>query len=374
MSLQKRVPTVHFNQHRASPSPAATARAHPQHQTRELAVVALAHIKPHPYNARTHSKKQIRQIADSIQAVGFASPVLIDEHGVLLAGHGRLEAAKLLRLKAIPAIVIEGLSEARKRALLLADNRIAQSAGWDRERLASELISLPDLLIADDLDITLTGFEPAEIDALLADFAEEEEPDPADTLNPAELAGPAVSQPGDFWQLGKHRLLCGDARELNHLNRLMGRERAHAAFLDPPYNVRVRDIGGRGQVKHQEFAMASGEMSQPAFTGFLTDTLTWACSVSIEGAVHFVCMDWRHIGELVEAGRAAYGAMLNLIAWVKSNAGQGSFYRSQHELIGAVSRGKLPSPQHHRARPSWPLAIQCLEIRWGQYVSRRPYG
>jgi DNA modification methylase len=304
-------------------------------------MVALDHIKPHAHNTRTHSKKQIRQIADSIRAVGFTSPVLIDENGVLLAGHGRLEAARLLGLKTIPAILIEGLSEARKRALLLADNRIAQNAGWDRELLASELLSLPELLADDGLDITVTGFEPAEIDALLADF-DDDAADPADEFDPALLAAPAVSRSGDIWQLGKHRLLCGDAREASHLNRLMGRERAHMAFLDPPYNVRVRDIVGRGQVKHQEFAMASGEMSQSVFTSFLSETLTLAAQASTDGAVHFVCMDWRHIGELVAAGGAAYGVMLNLIAWVKSNAGQGSFYRSQHELIGVFRVGNTP--------------------------------
>lgn len=305
-----------------------------------VSAAPLDQIKPHPHNARTHSKKQIRQIADSIQAVGFTSPVLIDEQGVLLAGHGRLEAAKLLRFKTVPTIVIAGLSEARKRALRLADNRIAQSAGWDRERLASELLSLPELLIADSLDIAVTGFEPAEIDALIADFAEDAA-DPADEIS-RDLDGPAVSRAGDFWQLGKHRLFCGDARDKNHLGKLMGRERAHMAFLDPPYNVRVRDIGGRGQIKHREFAMASGEMSEPAFTCFLTDTLTLAASVSVDGAVHFVCMDWRHVEELVRSGRVAYGAMLNLIAWVKSNAGQGSFYRSQHELIGVFRVGSSP--------------------------------
>jgi DNA modification methylase len=308
---------------------------------RSVSAAALDHIKPHPGNARTHSKKQIRQIADSIQAVGFTSPVLIDEQGVLLAGHGRLDAAKLLRFKTIPAIVIAGLSETRKRALRLADNRIAQSAGWDRERLAIELSSLPELLLADGLDITVTGFEPAEIDALIADF-EGDVADPADEINPAQLIGPAVCRPGDFWQLGKHRLLCGDARDESHVKQLMGRERAHMAFLDPPYNVRVRDIGGRGQVKHREFAMASGEMSESAFTRFLTETLRLAGSVSVDGAVHFVCMDWRHVGELVQSGRVAYGAMLNLIAWVKSNAGQGSFYRSQHELIGVFRVGASP--------------------------------
>jgi hypothetical protein len=114
------------------------------------------------------------------------------------------------------------------------------------------------------------------------------------------------------------------------------------AFLDPPYNVRVRDIVGRGRVRHREFAMASGEMSQSAFTNFLNETLTLASTVSIDGAVHFVCMDWRHISELVEAGSATYGAMLNLVVWMKSNAGQGSFYRSQHELIGVFRVGNSP--------------------------------
>jgi DNA modification methylase len=322
-------------------SRAHNARFLTQNQIRQTAAVAVEQIKAHPLNAHTHSKKQIRQIANSICAVGFTSPVLIDENGLLLGGHGRLEAARMLGLKAVPAIVIDGLTEARKRALLLADNRIAQSAGWDRERLASELVSLPELLVEDGLDITVTGFEPAEIDVLLADF-EDEAADPADDIDPSHLAGPAVTRPSDLWQLGKHRLLCGDARDSTHLNRLMGFERAHVAFLDPPYNVAIRSVVGRGRVKHGEFAMASGEMSQQAFTTFLTESLALAAQVSIDGAVHFVCMDWRHIGELVTAGRAVYHSMLNLVTWVKSNAGQGSFYRSQHELIGVFRVG--PSP------------------------------
>ena len=167
--------------------------------------------------------------------------------------------------------MVDGLSEARKRALLLADNRIAQNAGWNRERLAEEFLSLPELLLEDGLDITVTGFEPAEIDAVLTDF-EDDGSDPLDDLDPALLSGPAVTQTGDLWQLGPHRLLCGDAREPTDLSRLMGGDRAQMAFLDPPYNVRVRDIGGRGQVKHREFAMASGEMTKAAFTDFLTDT------------------------------------------------------------------------------------------------------
>jgi ParB-like chromosome segregation protein Spo0J len=192
-------------------------------------VLPIDQIRPHPRNARIHAKKQIRQIAASIRAVGFAAPVLIDEDNVLIAGHGRLEAAKSLGMSSIPAIVVSGLSKAKKRALRLADNRIAQSAGWDRELLAAELAELPELLIDDDLDISVTGFEPAEIDALHADF--EDASDPDDEIDDSCLDGPAVTQLGDLWQLSKHRLLCGDARNSNDLRRLLDGERAHMAFL-----------------------------------------------------------------------------------------------------------------------------------------------
>jgi DNA modification methylase len=148
-----------------------------------------------------------------------------------------------------------------------------------------------------------------------------------------------VSRPEDLWQLDNHRLLCGDARNPDHLNLLMCREPAAMAFLDPPYNVRIRGVVGRGRAKHDEFAMASGEMTSSEFTAFLTQTLGNAAKVSCDGAVHFVCMDWRHVGELIEVGREVYGEMLNLIVWVKNNAGQGSFYRSQYEVIGVFRVG-----------------------------------
>ena len=178
-----------------------------------------------------------------------------------------------------------------------------------------------------------------EIDQLTVDF-EEDASDPDDTIDPEWTTAAPVSKPGDLWELGKHRLLCGDARNADHVARLMGGTRAAMAFLDPPYNVRVRDIVGRGQVKHAEFAMASGELSRPDFVAFLKSTLAQAAAVSRDGAVHYVCMDWRHIGELIEAGSVIYGEMLNLAVWVKSNAGQGSFYRSQHELVGIFRVGE----------------------------------
>jgi DNA modification methylase len=298
-------------------------------------------LKSNPRNARTHSRKQIRQIADSIINYGFTVPVLIDESSMLLAGHGRLEAAKLLGLKEILAITLDGLSKAKKRALLLADNKIAENAGWNRERLAIELPELSELLIEESLEISITGFEPVEIDQLVSDF-EENASDPADVVEPDWVSVAPVSQPGDLWQLGKHRLLCGDARKALDLHRLLGRERAAMGFLDPPYNVKIGSVVGRGRTKHSEFAMASGEMSRQEFVGFLVETVGNVATYSREGALHFICMDWRHLGELLEAGQQIYGEMLNLAVWVKSNAGQGSFYRSQHELIGVFRVGEAP--------------------------------
>ncbi len=285
--------------------------------------IAVDALKPNARNARTHSRRQIRQIADSIAAFGFLVPILVDEDRVVIAGHGRYAAAKLLGLKQVPAIEVRDLSEAKRRALALADNKIADNAGWDRELLAAELPELAELLVVEGLDISITGFAPVEIDQLTADF-EDDQSDPADTVDPRWATAAVVTRPGDLWQLGHHRLLCGDARGADDLARLMGRAQAAMAFLDPPYNVRVRDIVGRGRVKHTEFAMASGELSQADFVEFLESTLAAAAAVSRDGAVHFVCMDWRHIGELLEAGGAVYGDLLNLAVWVKSNAGQGS--------------------------------------------------
>src|SRR6516164_623983 len=301
--------------------------------------IAVDALKPNARNARTHSKKQIRQIADSIAAFGFLVPILIDDGSNVIAGGGRYAAAVLLGLQEVPVIRVEGLSNAKRRALALADNKIAQNAGWDREVLASELPELAELLIVENLDISITGFAPVEIDQIATDF-EDDPSDPADAVDPEWTNDAALSRRGALWELGQHRLLCGDARNADDLARLLGRARAAMAFLDPPYNVRVCDIVGRGQIKHAEFAMASGELSRTDFVGFLKQSLGAVAAVSRDGAIHFVCMDWRHLGELLEAGGAAYGEMVNLAVWAKTNAGQGSFYRSAHELIGVFRVGE----------------------------------
>jgi len=298
-------------------------------------------LKPSPRNTRTHPGKQVRQIADSIAAFGFVVPIVANEHRRILMGHGRYEAAKLLGLKRVPVIEVSGLSEAKCRALALADNRIAQNAGWNRELLNAELAELSELLIEDSLDISITGFAAPEIDQLTIDF-EEDATDPADTADAAWSTAVPVAERGDLWKLGNHRLLCGDARNRSDLARLMGGGRAAMAFLDPPFNRPISDVVGRGRIKHREFLMGSGELSRAGFVVFLRETLAAAAAVSVAGAVHFVCMDWRHIGELLEVGGTVYGETLNLAVWVKTNAGQGSFYRSQHELVGVFRVGDAP--------------------------------
>jgi len=247
------------------------------------------------------------------------------------------------------------LSTAKRRALGIADNKIAANAGWNRELLAIELPELASSLIAENIDISITGFAPVEIDQLAVDF-EDQSADPADTVNPKHIDLQPVTNPGDLFLLGKHRLLCGDARSPDDVRLLMDGCTADMAFLDPPYNRRVRDIVGRGQVKHAEFAMASGELPRVEFVEFLKSTLRIASGACRDGAVNFVCIDWRHAADVVEAGREIYGDLLNIAVWVKSNAGQGSFYRSQHEFVavfrvGAVSHlNNIELGRHGRSR------------------------
>jgi DNA modification methylase len=287
-------------------------------------------LAAHPNNVRTHSGEQIRRIIASIKEFGFTNPVLIDENEVILAGHARTLAAKELGLAKIPVRVLSGLSEAKKRAYVLADNKIAEMAGYDRSALVVELQDLSTLLAKEDLELDLTGFSQAEFDALMVDLSDPE-PNSEEDI-PAVEAKP-VTQPGDIWVLGRrHRILCADARRADY-DKLIGPDRAAMVFTDPPYNVHILKVVGRGRTKHRNFAMAAGEMSSEKFTDFLTETLGLAAEYSADGALHYVCMDWRHYGELLAAGKEIYSELLNVVVWAKTNGGQGSFYRSQHEEI-----------------------------------------
>jgi DNA modification methylase len=320
----------------------------------KVEVVAVNQLVPLTANARTHSRKQIRQIAESIAEFGFCNPVLIDDVNTIITGHGRVQAAKLLGFEAVPTLRLSHLSDAEKRAYVIADNRLAEKAGWDRETLAIELQGLIDI----DFEVELTGFEMGEIEVLLhdADEARREDAGPEDKI-PEPSSGPTVSQVGDIWELGQQRLLCGEARDDGAYQKLLDGDKAQIVFTDPPYNVPIDgNVCGLGGIRHREFAMASGEMSPETFTRFLTSVFERLAAHTTDGSIHYICMDWRHVGEMMTAGDNVYRELKNLCVWAKTNGGMGTFYRSRHELIFVWKCGTAPHinnfelGQHGRSR------------------------
>ena len=306
----------------------------------KAAMRRLDQLRPYSGNARTHSKKQIQQIADSIKRFGFNNPVLISDVSEILAGHGRVAAARLLGWEEVPTVELAHLSATERRAYVLADNKLALNAGWDQEMLAIELQGLINL----DFDVTLTGFSVAEVDITLdawGDRSVVERPAPADFV--PESGGPIVTTRGDTWLLGRHKITCGDALDPADLALLMGEEIADIVFTDPPYNVPISGhVSGMGRIQHREFPMASGEMSPDQFTQFLQSTLRNTAAYLKDGAIAFVCMDWRHVGELIAASSSIFTELKNICVWNKNNGGMGTFYRSKHEFVLVFKKGSAP--------------------------------
>jgi DNA modification methylase len=293
-------------------------------------------LRPRARNPRTHTPKQIKQIAASIKEFGFISPVLVDATDAIIAGHGRVEAAKLIGMGDVPTVRVDHLSAAQIRAYVIADNKLAENAGWDRELLALEL---QELSVELNFDVTVTGFETAEVDILIGEL-NNDALDEADLVAEIDRSVPAVSCLGDCWHIGDHVLLCGDALDKNSYVTLLGSQKAEVVFTDPPYNVPIDGhVSGLGRVTHREFAMAAGEMTSQEFTQFLTTVFARFSEFSSNGSIHFVCMDWRHVRELLSAAEACYHELKNLCVWAKTNAGMGSLYRSQHELIFVFKNG-----------------------------------
>jgi DNA modification methylase len=282
-------------------------------------------LKPRPGNPRRHNEAQFTKLV---------AAVIIDENDTILSGHARVEAAVRLHLESIPTRVLAGLTASQKRAFVLADNKIALLSSWDDDLLKAEL----ELLIQDDFEVELTGFSTAEIDVLLDEAPVDPDNDLPD-LDEVQI----VTRPGDLWRLGAHRLLCGSALDPSAYERLMQGERAQMVFTDPPYNVKIDGhVCGNGKVKHADFAMASGEMTRAEFTGFLNRGFTLMAQVSADGAITYVCMDWRHLREIEDAALPVYGPTRQLCVWKKLNPGMGAFYRSHHELIFVFKVGDAP--------------------------------
>jgi DNA modification methylase len=302
---------------------------------RKLTYFSPDEIKPNPKNPRKHAGAQIRALAKSIQAFGFNAPILVDRDKQVIAGHGRLLAARHLKLTLVPAICLDDLSEIEAKAFMLADNQLANRSSWDEPLLAAHLKEISELAV--NFDLEATGFEAPEIDLRILAL-DDEALDPADSFERDQ--GPAVTRPGDCWLLNDHIICCASAVEPETYSHFPAELQAAAVFTDPPYNVPIAgNVSGRGKVKHREFVQASGEMTKPDFTTFLTQALQHAKARTKPGALLYCCMDWRHLAEMQTAGEACDLSLINLCVWSKTNAGMGTLYRSAHEFIFVFKHG-----------------------------------
>lgn len=314
--------------HAAAPSPKTIEAAAPI-----LKRLPLGDLKCRQREVRKHTEHQLTKLAQAIRQFGFLSPIVVDTNLTILAGHARYAAALKAGLQDVPVVLASHLSETQKRGFILADNKLAELAVWDLDVLRIELTELSKL----DLDFSLdaTGFSTPEIDVILASDkdAEREESMP-------EVSAVATTRPGDLWRLGKHSLYCGDAREEHSYAILLNGAKSILVVTDPPYNVKVDGhVGGRGKIKHREFAMASGEMTDDEFIRFLHTVCTQLKAHSTDGSLQYIFMDHRHIDQLLAACKAIYNERVNILVWKKSNAGMGALYRSQHEFIFVYKNG-----------------------------------
>ncbi len=289
-------------------------------------------LKPHPDNPNTHSPKQVKRIARAICDFGWTNPIIIDEQGNVLAGHGRLLAAAMLGIDEVPTIIRSDMSQAQKQAYLIADNRLSEIGGtWDKKLLAREHEAIR--LLDPEFDLTSTGFELDDIDIMLDGLIEVDEDQPPEP----DRSRPAVSRLNDLWQLDDHRLFNGNSLHEASFTALMQGALAQMVISDVPYNVRINgNCVGKG--RHREFEMASGEMSRTEFAEFLTTAFSHFITFSQDGSIHFLFMDWRHMAEMVLA-TSQYTEQKNLIVWDKVTVGLGAFFRSGHELIWVMKSG-----------------------------------
>lgn len=294
----------------------------------------ITSLSAHPDNPRVHRPVQVKQIAKSIETFGFKFPVLVDAENQIIAGHGRVQACEYLNIESVPTICVRDLSPEKVRALMIADNKLTENAQWDDELLAHNFKVLSDLEL--DFDLDVSGFEYGQIEALVMGIEGVEQ------LEDDELAisDSIVTKLGDLWQLGKHRLVCGDALDKATYTTLLGKRKASVVFTDPPYNLSARDIGKVADEVHGDFQQAAGEMTHDEFQAFLDRLFNRLTNFSKQGSIHYVCMDWRHLSEILSAGDKHYHELKNICVWAKDRAGMGSLYRSQHELVLVFKNGK----------------------------------
>ena len=306
--------------------------------TKNIQYIPTENLNPYQNNAKKHPEKQVQQIAASIQQFGFINPIIVNSSKEIIAGHGRLEGAKVLKLKQVPVILVDHLTEAQVKAYRLADNQLTMNSGYDTELLRVELADLSNLDL--DFDLDITGFELPEIEFLL-EGETSKDVDADDEVIEDDV--PKRASFGDVWQLGEHKLICGDSTKIETYQSLMGEELAGVILTDPPYNVKISGhVCGNGKVQHEEFAMASGEMTDAEFVAFLEAFIQHNIAFRCDGSLHYIFMDWRHIYDLLHAGQKHYTELKNICVWNKDNGGMGTMYRSKHELVTLFKNGKDP--------------------------------
>lgn len=292
-------------------------------------------LQANPKELRIHKPKKIERLAKSIKATGIFVPIVVN-NGIVVAGNARLMAAKLLGLKQVPVIDASNLTEEQLRAYAIADNKFTLDAEFNLPILQIELADLRKI----NFDFELTDFEIPEIDCVIQSSVskDEKEKDSEETAVD-ELDIEEKVKSGDLWQLGRHRLFCGNALLPESYKTLMGAVLAVMVLTDPPFNVKIGGhVCGNGQIQHEEFAMASGEMSEAEFIKFLQTFIWHLINYSTNGSLAYIFMDWRHSYELLTAGKA-YSELKNICVWNKLTGGMGSMYRSQHEFCFVFKNG-----------------------------------
>lgn len=298
----------------------------------KIDVALTESLQPNPRNARKHSARQVALLVENIKAFGFTQPIIVDENNVILCGHARHTAAIMGSVSHVPIIRLSHLDATKKRALAIADNKLAELGEWDIESLVEELNVLFDPDSELSFDPRVLGFENLELDQILDEQPPTGRTDPADRVEPPNRESVPITNTNDVWSCDQHKVICANALEERTYQILMGEERAEIAFTDPPYNVpNAGHVSGRAGVR--EFAMAAGEMCSEQYVHFLAAFCAFTLRFALRGAIFYICMDWRHLREIQSAADPIFGPLKNLIVWVKSNAGMGSFYRSQHEFI-----------------------------------------
>ena len=311
-----------------------------------LSMVDVKSLKSSEKKSQKHSKKQLAKIKQAIKKVGYTAPVIIKEDGEIIAGELRLLAAQELKLEKIPAITLDNLTEKEADAIRIMDNRIAQDSVWDFQILNKELTKLFEY----DFKFEDFGFDTIEYDQIFieTDLNEKQvhnsEKESATWL---EANIPKVVKEQDLWRLGDHFILCGDSLNEKSYQALMQDELAQIILCDPPYNCKINGhVCGLGKIKHEEFKMASGEMTNAEFAQFIAKFMQNLIKFSQKGSLHYLFMDWKGINTLLTEGLKQYNELINLAVWNKKVGGMGAFYRSQHELIAILKNGKEKHQNH----------------------------